>query len=65
MKHNRTCATLQETFYDIKLLGKEKKICQIDSTISTHGDTNALSINTMTKTKKQIVQQEIQPSNQI
>jgi len=45
MKHNRTCATLQETFNEIKLIGKEIKICQIDHTITTHGDTNALSIN--------------------
>jgi len=47
--------TLQETFHKIKLLGKEIEICQIDCTISTHSDTDALSINTMTKTKKQIV----------
>ncbi len=47
--------TLQETINEIKLIGKEIEICWIDHTISTHGDTNALSINTMTKTKKQIV----------
>jgi hypothetical protein len=62
MKHNRT---LQETFNEIKLMGNEIKISQKDRTISTHGDTNALSINTMTKTKTQIVQQEIQPNDQI
>jgi hypothetical protein len=55
MKHNRTCITLQETLNEIKLIGKELEINQLDRTISTHGDTNALSINTMTKTKKQIV----------
>jgi hypothetical protein len=47
--------TLQETLNEIKLIGKEIEISQIDHTISTHGDTNALSINRMTKTKKQIV----------
>jgi hypothetical protein len=47
--------TLQETINEIKLIGKEIEICQIDHTISTHGDTNALSINTMTKTKKQVI----------
>jgi hypothetical protein len=57
--------TLQETSNEIKLIGKEIEICQIDRTISTHRDTNALSINTMTKIKKQIVQQEIQPRDQI
>jgi len=46
--------TLQETLNEIKLIGKEIEICQIDWTISTHGDTNALSINPMTETKKQI-----------
>jgi hypothetical protein len=41
---------------EIKLIGKEIEICQIDCTISTHGETNAaLFINTMTKTKKKIV----------
>jgi len=58
MKHNRTCVTLQETLNEIKLIGKEIEISQIERTISTHGDTNALSINTLntlTKTKKQIV----------
>jgi hypothetical protein len=55
MKHNRTRVTLQETLKEIKLIGKEIEISQIDRTISTHGDTNALSINTLTKTKKQIV----------
>ncbi len=47
--------TLQETINEIKLIGKEIEICQIDRTISTHGDTKALSINTTTKTKKQVV----------
>jgi hypothetical protein len=55
MKHNRTCVTLQETLNEIKLIGKEIEISLIDRTICTHGDTNALSINTLTKTKKQIV----------
>ncbi len=55
LKHNRTCVTLQETINEIKLIGKEIEICQIDHTISTHGDINALSISTMTKTKKQII----------
>jgi hypothetical protein len=54
MKHNRTCVTLQETLNEIKLIGEEIEISQIDRTICTHGDTNALSINTLTKTKKQI-----------
>jgi hypothetical protein len=56
MKHNRTCVTLQETLNEIELIGEEIEISQIDRTICTHGDTNALSINTLTKTKKQIVQ---------
>jgi hypothetical protein len=55
MKHNRARVTLQETLNEIKLKGKEIEICQMDCTISTHGDTNALSINPMTKAKKQIV----------
>jgi hypothetical protein len=55
VKHNRTCVTLQETLNEIKLIGKEIEISQIDRTNSTHGDTNALSVNTLTKTKKQIV----------
>jgi hypothetical protein len=55
MKYNRTCDTLQETLNKIKLIGEEIEICQIDRTICTHGDTNASSINTLTKTKKQIV----------
>jgi hypothetical protein len=54
MKHNRTYVTLQEMLNEIKLIGKEIEISQTDRTISTHGHTNALSINTMTKTKKQI-----------
>jgi hypothetical protein len=54
MKHNGTSVTLQEMLNEIKLIGKEIEISQIDHTISTHGDTNALSINTLTKTKKQI-----------
>jgi len=62
MKHNRTYVTLQEMLNEIKLIGKEIEISQTDRTISTHGHTNALSINTMTKTKKQI---EIQPRDQI
>jgi hypothetical protein len=52
MKHNRTCVTLQETLNEIKLIGEEIEISQIDRIICTHGDTNALSINTLTKTKK-------------
>jgi hypothetical protein len=55
MKHNRTCVTLQETLNENKLIGKEIEISQIDCGISTHGVTNALSINTLTKAKKQIV----------
>ncbi len=55
MKHNRACVTLQEMLNEIKLISKEIEICQIDYTISTDGDTNVLSIKTMTKTKKQIV----------
>jgi hypothetical protein len=45
MKHNRTCVTLQEMLNEIKLIDKEIEISRIDRTISTHGDTNALSIN--------------------
>jgi hypothetical protein len=41
-------------------MGKKTEIGQIDSTTSTHGDTNTLSISAMTKTEKQIIQQEIQ-----
>jgi len=52
MKHNRTCVTLQETLNEIKLVSKEIEISQIDRTISSHGDTNALSVK---KSKKQIV----------
>jgi hypothetical protein len=55
MKHNRTCVTLQEMLNEVKLICKETEISQIDLTTSTHGDTNALSINALTKTKKQIV----------
>jgi acetate kinase len=55
MEHNRTCVTLQETLNEIKLIAKEIEISQIDHRICTHGDNNALSINTLTKTKKQIV----------
>ncbi len=55
MKYNRTCVTLQEKLNEIILIGKEVEISQIDHTISTHGDTNALSINALTKTKKQII----------
>jgi fatty acid-binding protein DegV len=47
--------TLQETLNEMKLKGKEIEICQIDCTISTHSDTDALSVNALTKTKKQIV----------
>jgi hypothetical protein len=66
MKHNRTCLTVQKMINEIKLIGKEIEICQIDRTISTHGDTKALSISTMTKTNKQIIElQQIQPINQI
>jgi hypothetical protein len=43
MKHNRTCVTVQEMLNEIKLIDKEIEISQIDRTISTHGDTNALS----------------------
>jgi hypothetical protein len=56
MKHNRTCVTLQEMLNEIKLIVKEIEISQIDRTISTHGDTKALSIKTLTKTKKQTIQ---------
>jgi hypothetical protein len=52
MKHNRTSVILQETHYEVKIIGKEIEISQIDCTISTHGNTNTLSITTMTKTKK-------------
>jgi hypothetical protein len=52
MKHNRTCVTLQETLNEIKLIGKEIEMSQIDHTITTNEDTNALSIKTPTKTKK-------------
>jgi hypothetical protein len=45
--NNKPCVTLQEMLNEIKLIGEEIEICQIDHTISTHGDTNALSINTM------------------
>jgi hypothetical protein len=55
MKHNKTCVTLQETLNEIKLISEEIEICQIDHTICNHGDTNALSINTLDKTKNQIV----------
>jgi hypothetical protein len=55
MKHNRTNVPLQETLDEIKLISEEIEICQIDCTICTHRDTNALSINTLTKTKEQIV----------
>jgi hypothetical protein len=55
MKHNRTCVSLQERLNEIKLIGEEIEISQIDCTIYTHGDTIALPINTLTKTKKQIV----------
>jgi hypothetical protein len=55
MKHNRTSVTLQETLNEIKLIGEEIEISQKDRTICTHGDTNALPINTLAKTKKQIV----------
>jgi hypothetical protein len=55
MKHNRKCVTFQKTLNEIKLISEEIEICQIDRTICNHGDTNALSINTLTKTKKQIV----------
>jgi hypothetical protein len=35
MKHNRTCVTLQETLNEIKLIGEEIEISQIDCTICT------------------------------
>ncbi len=57
---NRTGVVLQEILQKIKLMGKKTKIGYIDSTTSTHGDTNTLSISAMTKTEKQIIQQEIQ-----
>jgi hypothetical protein len=55
MKHCTTSVTLQETLDEIKLIREEIEIYQIDCTICTRRDTNALSINTLTKTKKQIV----------
>jgi hypothetical protein len=55
MKHRTTSVTLQETLDEIKFIREEIEICQIDCTICTRKDTNALSINTLTKTKKQIV----------
>jgi hypothetical protein len=55
MKHRMTSVTLQETLDEIKLIREEIEICQIDCTICTRKDTNALSINTLTKTKKQLV----------
>jgi len=64
MKHSETCVIL--TLQEIKLIRKEIEISQIDCTISAHGDTSTtLSISTMTKTKKQIMEQEIQPRDQI
>jgi hypothetical protein len=36
MKHNRTCVILQETLYEIKLIGKEIEISQIDRTLKVH-----------------------------
>jgi len=41
MKHNRTRVTPQEMLNEIKLIGEEIEISQIDRTICTHGDTNA------------------------
>jgi hypothetical protein len=55
MKHNMTCVTFQKMFNETKLISEGIEISQIDCTICTHGDTNALSINTLTKTKKQII----------
>ncbi len=52
-KHNRTYVTLQDTLNEIKLIGKETEISQINHTISTHGDTNASYIDNM-KILKQI-----------
>jgi hypothetical protein len=46
------CVIFQETFNEFKLIGEEIKINQIDRIICTHGDTNAMFINTLTKTKK-------------
>jgi hypothetical protein len=51
--HPQTCKV--GTTYEAQLKGKDTKISQIDYTISTHGDTNALPINTLTKTNKQFV----------
>jgi hypothetical protein len=65
MKHNKTCVTFQKTFNEIKLRSEKTKISQIDFTIYAHGDTNALSRNIVTKTNKQIVQEEIQPRDQV
>jgi hypothetical protein len=39
--------------YEAQLIGKDTKNFQIHCTISIHGDTNALLINTLTKTNKQ------------
>jgi hypothetical protein len=52
MKHNRTCVTLQDTLNEIKLIHEEIEISPIDRRICTHGDTDALSRNTLTKTNK-------------
>jgi hypothetical protein len=59
LKHNRAGVGLQETLQKIKLIGKEVAISYIDSTISTHGETNTLSIIKVTKTQKQIIQLNI------
>jgi len=52
-KHKSTdmCYSSRDT-NEIKLIGKEIEISQINHTISTHGATNALNINTMTKRNK-------------
>jgi hypothetical protein len=36
MTHNRTCVILQETLYEIKVIGKEIEISQIDHTLKVH-----------------------------
>jgi hypothetical protein len=44
--------SLENQEQEVKIIGKEIEISQIDCTISTHGNTNTLSITTMNKTKK-------------
>jgi len=50
---------------EIKLIGEEIEISQIDRTIFTHGDTNALSINTLTKTKQRNILSNKKSSQEI